>query len=141
MDFLVQIVPTATNNMLWPNLAKFRNLKSVIRKLCSHIIRKLWVLCNQEAMYQKGLPQKLVIWPDVQSAGVLLRSHKIQDSHTSEDSSEAWLFSNQKDGVWRKIGSHSFHISQANSDGTGQILRWQPVKGYHLLFLQEELVF
>jgi hypothetical protein len=80
MDFLVQIVPTATNNMLWPNLAKFRNLKSVIRKLCSHIIRKLWVLCNQEAMYQKGLPQKLVIWPDVQSAGVLLRSHKIQES-------------------------------------------------------------
>jgi hypothetical protein len=41
MYFLVQIVPTATNNMLWPNLAKFRNLKSVIRKLCSHIIIRL----------------------------------------------------------------------------------------------------
>jgi hypothetical protein len=29
---------------------------------------------------------------------------KNQDSHTSEDSSESWLFNNQKDGVWRKIG-------------------------------------
>jgi hypothetical protein len=28
-------------------------------------------------------------------------------SHTSEDSSETWLFNNLKDGVWRKIGSHS----------------------------------
>ena len=45
---------------------KFRNHKSVIRSL-----------------NQKGLPQKSGIWPDVQSAGVLLRSHKIQDSHSS----------------------------------------------------------
>ena len=38
------------------------------------------MLCNQEALDQKGLPQKFLIWPDVQSAGVLLRSHKIQES-------------------------------------------------------------
>jgi hypothetical protein len=38
---------------------------------------------NQEAGPRGWLPQNSGIWPDVQSAGVLLRSHKIQDSHSS----------------------------------------------------------